>query len=268
MPNAISLVRAFSFRWCKMAADNDHISMTCSRCATKLRVDAKFRGRMVKCPGCGEVSEVQEDEICRPTAAKNGSIVITCFGCGTESRESASLCGRIKKCLKCGEIFRIHPDDHPERMLEIWFSKQMPFAQKPIHRIVHFIDRTTSTLDIAMYSMTHDWLIPALQKALDRGVQIRMILDRQQAGCKDSDDEKYARMGIPVALDTNSGLMHHKFAIRDRKTVLTGSYNWTKSAEENHRENFLVIHYEHAVKEFEVEFDRLWIDNMGGVITG
>jgi mitochondrial cardiolipin hydrolase len=54
--------------------------------------------------------------------------------------------------------------------------------------------------------------------------------------------------------------MHHKFAIIDSRLVLTGSYNWTRSAAEYNHENLLVTNSKQAIGQFEKEFNRLWTE--------
>jgi len=52
--------------------------------------------------------------------------------------------------------------------------------------------------------------------------------------------------------------MHHKFAVIDGKVLLTGSFNWTASAEHLNYENLLVFHSKEIADIFEKEFNRIW----------
>jgi phosphatidylserine/phosphatidylglycerophosphate/cardiolipin synthase-like enzyme len=52
--------------------------------------------------------------------------------------------------------------------------------------------------------------------------------------------------------------MHHKFAVFDARTLLTGSYNWTRSAAEDNRENVLVVDDPRLVRPFVETFEELW----------
>ena len=52
--------------------------------------------------------------------------------------------------------------------------------------------------------------------------------------------------------------MHHKFAVFDRKVLLTGSYNWTRSAASENQENLIVTEAPGLVRSFAAEFDKLW----------
>ena len=47
--------------------------------------------------------------------------------------------------------------------------------------------------------------------------------------------------GIPTFIDDRHAIAHNKIIIIDGQTVLTGSFNFTKQAEENNAENLLVI---------------------------
>ena len=67
-----------------------------------------------------------------------------------------------------------------------------------------------------------------------------------------------AAAGIPLKVDAKPNHMHHKFAIFDRSRLLTGSYNWTRSASERNEENFLITDDRRLVRPFETEFNRLW----------
>ena len=51
-----------------------------------------------------------------------------------------------------------------------------------------------------------------------------------------SDIERHVKAGIAVKVDRTEHHMHHKFAVVDGKSVVTGSYNWTKSAAEFNQE--------------------------------
>lgn len=52
--------------------------------------------------------------------------------------------------------------------------------------------------------------------------------------------------------------MHHKFAIVDGRTLITGSLNWTTQAIQNNRENVVVMEDAEYVKPFLDEFERIW----------
>jgi phosphatidylserine/phosphatidylglycerophosphate/cardiolipin synthase-like enzyme len=60
-----------------------------------------------------------------------------------------------------------------------------------------------------------------------------------------------------VRQDGIGGLMHHKVFIIDNQIVITGSYNFSRSAEERNDENILVIYNTDIAQEFLKEFKRV-----------
>ena len=58
--------------------------------------------------------------------------------------------------------------------------------------------------------------------------------------------------------DWRGDKLHHKFAVIDNKTVITGSFNWSPSAAHTNDETLLVIHSPQLAKHFTREMDRLW----------
>lgn len=131
--------------------------------------------------------------------------------------------------------------------------------------VVGFIDRCEESIDAAIYSITHDGIADALIRAHRRGVKVRILTDKVQASSKYADDEKMAAAGIPVRRDRRTGSMHHKFLIGDcrcKPAMATGSFNWTKSADQTNMENFVVLRLKYVVEEFQQEFDDLWLLNV------
>jgi len=131
--------------------------------------------------------------------------------------------------------------------------------------VIGFIDHCHSTLDVAIYSLTHDPIAEAIIRAHERGVQVRVLMDSSQAGSQYADDEKLEAVGIEVRRDIVAGIMHNKFLVGDGRdggfAVLTGSYNFTKSATEKNAENFVVIRLQYIATEYRTEFERLWALN-------
>ena len=135
-----------------------------------------------------------------------------------------------------------------------YFSPRLGAADQ----IIGFIDHCESTLDIAVYAITHDEIAEAIARAHKRGVKVRVITDHLMSTNKGSDDEKLKVMGVDVRKDTQAGAMHHKVCIGDSSAVITGSFNWSKNADKHNAENFVIIRLKYAVRAFQKEFERIW----------
>ncbi len=61
--------------------------------------------------------------------------------------------------------------------------------------------------------------------------------------------------------------LHHKFAVIDNKTVITGSFNWSPSAAHTNDETLLIIHSPLVAKHFTREMDRMWRGAELGITT-
>lgn len=125
-------------------------------------------------------------------------------------------------------------------------------------RIARLLKTARSAIDICVFTITDDRVTSQILEAHRRGVAVRVISDNDKAHDAGSDTERIARAGIPVRVDGKPNHMHHKFAIFDRSRLLTGSYNWTRSASEYNEENFLITDDKRLVRPFETEFNRLW----------
>lgn len=98
----------------------------------------------------------------------------------------------------------------------------------------------TSVL-VQAYSFTSAPIAKALLDAYKRGVKVQVILDKSQRTEKYSSATFLSNQGIPVKIDAAHAIAHNKVMVIDGETVITGSFNFTKAAEEKNAENLLVI---------------------------
>src|SRR3989344_3032318 len=89
--------------------------------------------------------------------------------------------------------------------------------------IVQEVGRAQKTIDIMMYSFTSRPIIQELEKAKERGVKVRILLDKAQATQKYAKGRYLAQRGFDVKYDAGKGLMHNKVGIFDGKVLITGS---------------------------------------------
>ncbi|MEL7002432.1 MAG: phospholipase D-like domain-containing protein [Bacteroidota bacterium] len=120
------------------------------------------------------------------------------------------------------------------------------------------IDRARKKLDICVFTISDNRLADALITAHRKGVRVRVITDNDKSFDMGSDIEHLNRNGIAVKMDDTSNHMHHKFAIVDDCTLITGSFNWTRSATEFNHENILVTKETGLIKSYSQEFEKLW----------
>lgn len=114
------------------------------------------------------------------------------------------------------------------------------------------------TLDICVFTITDDRLSQRILDAQRRGVAVRIVTDDDKANDRGSDAWTLSDRGVPMRTDRSEHHMHHKFAVLDDHIVVTGSYNWTRSADAVNRENYVVSTDPVLVRAFGNAFDELW----------
>ena len=121
------------------------------------------------------------------------------------------------------------------------------------------IDNAVKRIDVAVYTFTSRPLAQALVDAQERGVRVRVLLDPAQAASEYSKATYLANYGIDVRTEKGAGLMHHKFALVDDSILITGSFNWTASAEAENDENILLLKgFPATCRSYSREFKRIW----------
>jgi len=139
---------------------------------------------------------------------------------------------------------------------EVYFS----LYNNPELIIIKNIDNAKEFINIAMYTFTDREIAQAIIRAKDRGVDIKIYLDRSQVNAEYTKSHYFVNNAIieDIRISSNNYIMHNKFAVIDNKIVITGSYNWTASAGERNDENLLVIDDKNIVKKYQNQFNNLW----------
>lgn len=125
--------------------------------------------------------------------------------------------------------------------------------------VVHEIRKASQTIDIAMYYLTSRDIAKALVEAMENHVRVRIVMDQSQEIEASSKSGYLIKHGLEIRYHLGFGLMHNKFAVIDGKSLLTGSFNWTRTAEEKNEENMLIITGEPSlIGAYERRFAYLW----------
>ncbi len=127
-----------------------------------------------------------------------------------------------------------------------------------LERLVQLLAGCRETLAVCVFTITHNELADAIIDAHTRGVVVRVLTDNDKAYDRGSDVSRMLQAGVPLRTDDTDAHMHNKFAIFDGDKLLTGSYNWTRSATRENQENYLLTDDDLLVREYQGEFDRLW----------
>jgi phosphatidylserine/phosphatidylglycerophosphate/cardiolipin synthase-like enzyme len=129
--------------------------------------------------------------------------------------------------------------------------------------IINAIEQAKAEIKVQAYSFTSAPIAKALLVARKRNVNVQIILDKSQKKQSYSSYTFFHNQGIPVYVDSAHAVAHNKIIIIDQETIITGSFNFTKAAEEKNAENLLIItskdlakiyienwknHFEHAEK--------------------
>ncbi len=119
----------------------------------------------------------------------------------------------------------------------IYFSPHGGAAEAVVKELGH----AKNSILVQAYSFTSAPIAKALMDAYKRGVKVQAILDKSQRTQKYSSLTFFVNQGIPVMIDAAHAIAHNKVMVIDSETVITGSFNFTKAAEESNAENLLVI---------------------------
>jgi phospholipase D len=103
------------------------------------------------------------------------------------------------------------------------------------------IDKARSSILVQAYSFTSAPIAKALVNAKNRGIDVKVILDKSDFAKRYTIATYLKNNNIPVWNDYQPAIAHNKVIIIDDDILLTGSFNFTKAAQQRNAENLLVI---------------------------
>ena len=140
--------------------------------------------------------------------------------------------------------------------LDIYFSPDDNVA----NNLLDLIHNASESIYFMAYSFTSDPLAEAIRAQAEEGVTVEGVMDSGQINSNiGTEFDPFRQAGLDVRRDGNSsGLLHHKVIIIDEQIVITGSYNFTNSAETRNDENVIVIYNPFIASQFVAEFQRVF----------
>ncbi len=137
------------------------------------------------------------------------------------------------------------------------FSSEAYFTPAEIEgQILRAIEECKESVDVAVLDITSKDILNALMKAQERGVHVRIVVDRKRALRKGLLSHRDKDFVIKVLVQ--KGIMHNNFAIFDCKLLTTGSYYWNEHVGKFSRDNVIFTDETKLLVKYQREFDRLF----------
>ncbi len=139
--------------------------------------------------------------------------------------------------------------------VEVYYSPDDGVAS----RVYDILTEAEKSIYFLAFSFTSDDLGQIIRTQAENGLDVAGVMDADQVKSNiGTEYDPFKQAGLKVFVDGNKGLMHHKTMIIDDRVVITGSYNFTRSAETRNDENLVVL-YNPAIANFYMEeFNRIY----------
>jgi phosphatidylserine/phosphatidylglycerophosphate/cardiolipin synthase-like enzyme len=165
-------------------------------------------------------------------------------------------------------------------------ARAIPWERSTNGLIATELSKAQSSIDLALFVFSDQALVNAIAPLHERGIKTRALIDSgfiyrsysealdmlgvnlPNKSCKiEANNQPWAKpanfVGTPKL--PPGDLLHHKFGIIDRQTVLIGSHNWTEAANRQNDETLLSITNPTIAAHYQREFDRLSIGAIWGI---
>lgn len=124
-------------------------------------------------------------------------------------------------------------------------------------KVIRYLNAAKSKIYFMAFSMTDDAIGDALIAREAAGVNVEGVLESRNSSSTYSELGRLVKAGVPVLTDGNSYVMHHKVIVIDGLWTITGSFNFSESAQKSNDENVIIIKSTAVAKMFEEEYARI-----------
>jgi len=122
-------------------------------------------------------------------------------------------------------------------------------------KLVQYVQGAKKSVHYMIFTFTDENLAAAMIARAKAGVDVQGVIENRGASQGALVNLFCAK--LPVKTDGNKYTMHHKVIIIDGETVITGSFNFTKSADTANDDNVLIIHSPAVAALYEQEYQRV-----------
>jgi phosphatidylserine/phosphatidylglycerophosphate/cardiolipin synthase-like enzyme len=144
--------------------------------------------------------------------------------------------------------------------VEVYFAPEDGVAS----RVIRAIRGARKSIHFLAFSFTSDAIADAMLGRLPDGLSLLGVMEKTQARSNAGTEfEPLRAAGAAVYLDANPRNMHHKVILLDGEIVITGSYNFSESAEKKNDEILLLLRCPNLTEPFESEFRRIFTEAAG-----
>lgn len=127
--------------------------------------------------------------------------------------------------------------------------------------LVNTLKRANKEIKVAIYILARKSIADALIDQARRGVKVSVKIDDTEAKFEYTEKLLNEMRKVKIVIEriqiAPPGKMHHKFAVIDGSTVVTGSFNWTRQADQGNWENLVVIESPALAADFLSEWTRI-----------
>lgn len=124
--------------------------------------------------------------------------------------------------------------------------------------IVKAIDASEREVLVQAYGFTHNAIAQALIRAHQRGVKVRVLMDQKTQTSNRYVIALLQDADMAVRQDGKHAIAHNKVMVIDQAVVITGSFNFTNSAETRNAENVLILKSPDLALQYRLQWQNHW----------
>ena len=140
-------------------------------------------------------------------------------------------------------------------VIKVIFTSEDPALEDAI---IPIVNSATRTIRFLAFSYTDYPLANAMIQRSQNGVNVAGVFDKTQSGGQGAEIGTLLCAQVPVRQDGNPQFMHNKIIVVDERYVITGSLNYSTSAETSNDENVIIIDNPDIAKLYMQDFERVW----------
>jgi phosphatidylserine/phosphatidylglycerophosphate/cardiolipin synthase-like enzyme len=129
-------------------------------------------------------------------------------------------------------------------------------VDKVVDKLVAEMNEAQHSIKFMMFTFTQKDITNAMIARSKAGVQVEGVIENR--GASQGSAPAFYCAHVPAKLDGNKYTMHHKVVIIDDKTVITGSFNFTQTANDANDDNVLIIDSPAVATLYNQEFDKVY----------